>query len=488
VRSDLSINLGLRYEYYGPYTDAKDKLTNFLYGPGASYPEQIANGSAQHVQQSWDPNHLNFAPRVGIAWDIAGKGKNVIRSGYGISYDRLATVYPAGYRYNPPFAAQLVAGTQYGTAFTYGLGDPNAEGSQYNPQGLGYPIDTAFAAGLNSQNGIIGQRLSVIGVNQVLPQPYTQNWFIGYQRSLAFNTVLEVNYTGSKGTNLVQISNVNQFNGDLLNGGVFHGFNKSFSAINMAGTSDTSSYHGLTITGRKALSHGLMFQGSYTWSKVITQSEGEQGLTIFENQNNQNLDRALASFNVPQRFSINGFYNIPLLSGCKSWYCRAFGGWTISAYGVFEKGMPLDVYTSAVFPSATTVPTVTNSGDWNADGSAYARPNAPLTPIQTQGFSQQQYLTGFAKASAFTVPVLGTDGTLGRNVFQSPGFERVDAALTKNFNITERFRLRFRWEASNTLNHTNLNGPTGNLNSASFGVSTGADIPRQMRGSLRLSF
>src|SRR5205807_5694023 len=271
----------------------------------------------------------------------------------------------AGYRNNPPLIGLITAGTQFNTAFTYGLGDPAAQGSQYNPQGLGYPIDPAFAAGLNSQNGIIGQRLSVIGVNEHLAQPYGQNWFFGYQRSLPFGVVMEANYIGSKGTHLVQISNVNQFNGDLLNGGVFHGFNKSFSGINMAGTNDTSSYNGLTVTARKALSHGLMFQTSYTWSKVITQSEQEQGLTTFENQNNQSLDRALASFNVPQRLSVNGFYNIPFLNTCNNWYCRALGGWTIAALGVFEKGMPLDIFSSAVYPGAGVVPTVTNSGEWN---------------------------------------------------------------------------------------------------------------------------
>src|SRR5436305_4637330 len=132
-----------------------------------------------------------------------------------MSYDRLATVYPAGYRNNPPLIGLITAGTQFNNTFTYGLGDPSAQGSQYNPQGLGYPIDSAFAAGLNSQNGIIGQRLSLIGVNQHLPQPYTQNWFLGYQRSLPGKIVLEADYMGSKGTNLVQISNINQYAGDL---------------------------------------------------------------------------------------------------------------------------------------------------------------------------------------------------------------------------------------------------------------------------------
>jgi hypothetical protein len=137
ARRDLTINLGLRYEYFGPYTDAKNRLTNFLYGSG-NYVQQIATGSPQIVPQSWNPNKTDFAPRLGLAWDIAGKGKNVIRAGYGIGYDRLATVYPAGYRNNPPLVGGINAGLQYGNTFTYGMGDPNATPSQYNPQALGY--------------------------------------------------------------------------------------------------------------------------------------------------------------------------------------------------------------------------------------------------------------------------------------------------------------------------------------------------------------
>jgi hypothetical protein len=497
LRKDLTVNLGLRWEYFGPYTDAKNRLSNFIYGPGSSLPQEIATGSAQSVAQSWNPNYANFAPRLGIAWDIGGKGKNVIRAGYGLGYDRLATVYPANYRNNPPLIGLITAGTQYGTTFTYGLGNPSAVASQYNPQGLGYPIDPAFAAGLNSQNGIIGEKVSLAAVSQNLPQSYTQNWFFGYQRTLPWRMVLEGNYLGSKGTHLVEIANINQFDGDLLNGGVIHGYNSNFSSINMANTNGTSTYHGLTVSARKVLSHGLTFQGAYTWSKAIDESEYEQGITYFQNVNNQNLDRSLASFNVPQRLSLNGFYNIPFLRTCGGWYCKAFGAWDLSAYAIFEKGLPLDVYTSATFPASGVAPSITTNGEWQGNGTPYARPNAPTTAVQTSGFTQAQFLTGIVPASAFSVPVLGTDGNLGRNVFQGPGFERVDMSLTKFIPIWERFQLRFRLEIDNTLNHTNLTPPTissgsggygFDLSSASFGKITTAAISRQMQASLMLKF
>jgi hypothetical protein len=232
------------------------------------------------------------------------------------------------------------------------------------------------------------------------------------------------------------------------------------------------------MTVRKEMSHGLTFQAAYTYSKTIDTSEGEQGTTTFADVNNQRLDRALASFNVPQRLGLSGFYTMPFLRSCGSWYCKAFGGWDISGYGVFEKGLPLDVFTSGVYPN----------GDYNADGTTYDRPNAPLTSIQTSGFSQQQFLNGIFTTSQFGVPKLGANGSLGRNVFEAPGFERVDMALTKLFQFRERFKLRFRMEAFNTMNHTNLNAPSGNLTSTTFGKATGAAIPRQLSASLMLRF
>jgi hypothetical protein len=138
----------------------------------------------------------------------------------------------------------------------------------------------------------------------------------------------------------------------------------------------------------------------------------------------------------------------------------------------------LDVFTNGVYPN----------GDYNADGTTYDRPDAPLTPIQTSGFSEQQFLTGIFTVSQFPKPTLGTAGSLGRNAFEAPGFERVDVSLTKNFRVMERFTLRFRMEADNSLNHTNLNAPSGNLTSNAFGKVTSAQIPRQMRASLMLRF
>jgi outer membrane receptor protein involved in Fe transport len=105
ARPNLTLNLGLRYDYFGPYTDTHNRFRDFVPGTG-SYVDQIANGVVNVTPRGWNPEKLDFAPRFGFAWDLGGKAKNVIRGGYGLWYDRMATVQTATYRTNPPLSAQ----------------------------------------------------------------------------------------------------------------------------------------------------------------------------------------------------------------------------------------------------------------------------------------------------------------------------------------------------------------------------------------------
>lgn len=128
------------------------------------------------------------------------------------------------------------------------------------------------------------------------------------------------------------------------------------------------------------------------------------------------------------------------------------------------------------------------SGDYNADGTAGDRPNAPIAPIQTSGFSRAQFLSGIFPASAFPIPVKGTDGTLGRDVFIGPSFSETDLSLSKKFSLGERVKLEFRMEAFNAFNHVNLNAPTTDLSSSLFGKSSATLIPRQFQAAVRITF
>lgn len=470
LRRNLTLNIGLRYDYFGPYTDTSNRLRNFLLGTGSGWGQQIANGKVDIVPQSWNTDWANFAPRFGFAWDIGGKGKNVIRGGYGISYDRLATVYTAGYRENPPVASSATLGTVYGTAFTYTLGDPS------KPY-YGYPLDPGLQLGLDSHNGIKGARVALRAVDYGFNNPYTHNWFLGVQRLLPAQMVVEVSYIGSAGHHLVNIADINRYNGDMLDG-IFNGFNSSFSQINMARTSSNSIYHGGTISVRRQFSKGYSFQTAYTYGKVITDAEAEQDITNYYDVNNRNLDRSLASFDVPQRLAIVGVWEIPFLRSCTTWACKVAGGWQLSGYAILEKGLPMSVYTTAPYPR----------GDYNADGTNYDRPNAPATTVQQKDFTQQQFLTGIFSVTNFPVPASGQVGNLGRNTYRAPGFARVDFSLAKSFRIAERLRANLRLDSFNAFNRVNLSAPSGDLNSNNFGKVTAAQAGRTYQLGLLLRF
>jgi hypothetical protein len=145
--------------------------------------------------------------------------------------------------------------------------------------------------------------------------------------------------------------------------------------------------------------------------------------------------------------------------------------------GIFQSGFPMTVLDNA-YPA----------GDFNKDGTAGDRPNAPGPNIPRSGFTRAEFLSGIFPVSAFPIPVPGTDGNLGRNTFTGPGYAEVDMALEKQFRLTERFKLGIRGEAYNAFNHVNLNAPVLDLSSATFGQSTSTLSPRQFQVGARLSF
>ena len=467
----FTINIGLRYEVYDGDTEVNGLLRNTVFGSGSTFNARLATATMQTVQTQFPTRPGNIAPRFGFAWDPDGKGKTAIRGGYGIAYDRLfVTPLQAAFRTDPPLRATATLGPVYGTSFTYALGNPN---SPY----LGFPIDPALQLGLNAANGIKGTRVAVYGVDPDIKTAYTQNWFLGIQHELFGGWVAEGNFTGSAGRHLYDEYDANRFAGDLLANGTFHGFNPNFSNMYNIASGSNSIYLGGTFSVKRSFRRNLTIQGNYTYSKVIDDTDSLTNIATYEDASNRGLDRGLAGFNVSNRFAMNAVWQLPLLQSQHGVLAQALGGWHLSGTEIFQTGFPMSVSNSS-FPA----------GDYNADGTAGDRPNAPLSPIQMSGYSRAQFLTGIFPASTFPIPVKGTDGTLGRNVFIGPSFNEVDLSLSKNFSVTERAKLEFRIEAFNAFNHVNLTAPTTDLSSSNFGKSTATLVPRQYQAAVRITF
>ena len=235
---------------------------------------------------------------------------------------------------------------------------------------------------------------------------------------------------------------------------------------------------GGTAQVRHAFRKGFTFQGAYTFGRAIDYSDTVMSNTAYLDIANRRLDRAQAGFNVPQKGTIVGVWEMPFLRGRKGALASTLGGWQLSGDTILQKGTPLTVTSSSPYPT----------GDWNADNTTGDRPNAPAATLKQNGFQRSDYLSGIFPASAFPRPALGTDGNLGRNVYRGPGFAETDASLTKKFRITERLASQLRFDAFNVFNRVNLANPVMDLSSASFGHSTSTLTPRVYQVSLRMSF
>jgi hypothetical protein len=505
IRSNLTLSLGLRWDFSGNPTMNVGRLTNIQLGDGDTFTERIAGAKVIPVDHMFSDLHIDyFAPRVGIAWDPSKTGKLSVRGGWGTFYDRWPNkVWSDTTRNNPPYLAAITASTfnPSGPQPIYVLGTTNSP-----PYGFVLP---GVQAGLNPANGPICCLSSIGGADQGIRYAYAQNWFFGIQVSPAHDTVIEADYMGSVGRHLYNVIDRNRFAGDLiLNQNTLHRFNPYFTSVNYADNSGSSSYNGLTLSLRKIFSQGVTFQAAYTFGRAIDfiNAQGAGSGSVYApviDAYDVNRQRGLSDNDVRHKLAFNFVVNLPSLRQ-SPWLVRnTIGGWELSSLAVLQTGLPYTVHTTAVFqpvwndPSCATTVTpacqvVGNTGgDYNADGFNYDVPNTPSFG-GGKTYSRSQFLTGTFQPSDFPAPALGQEGDLGRNVFRGPGLAQVDLSLLKNFHIPwfvrEGATLQFRAEAYNVLNRVNLNFFDTDLASGTFGLATSTFAPRSVQFAGRIQF
>jgi Carboxypeptidase regulatory-like domain/TonB dependent receptor len=471
VTRNLTVNLGLRYENYGTFKDSDGTLRNIQLGQGGTLFEQIANARVDFVDEFFPTDNNNFGPRIGFAWDPKGDGKMSVRGGYGLAYDRLMNLPAENYRHSPPLRATVLLGQQFGTSFTYSLGDAS------QPY-LGYPVDPALQVGLDSRNGVRGARVALTVVDPDLKNPLTHNWFVGVQREIFWGMVAEANYIGSAGRGLYNAYNVNRFVGDLATDNVFTGFNPSFAGITMVRSNSRANYHGGTATLRRNFRQGYTLQGAYTFGKAMNDADIAVGSTNFQDAANIGADYAIAGYDVPHKLALAGGWELPFFRNSVGLKQKLLGGWQLAGSAILQAGNPINITTGATFPA----------GDFNADGSGGDRPNAPSSGVKTGGWSVDEYLAGIFRASDFPVPARGTNGNLVRNAYRGPGYADVSLSLSKRFNVTPKVNTEVRIDVFNALNRVNLDNPSTDLSSANFGKSTSQFNTRSFQLGARLRF
>lgn len=504
VRKNLTLNLGLRWDFSGNPTEVNGDMTNLQLGPGSTLMQQIAGAKVVRVKHMFtDSRKAYFAPRVGFAWDPTGQGKLSVRSGFGVFFDRWPNkVWSDATRNNPPFVANATASTLNpgGPQPVYVLGTTDTA-----PYGFVYPPITP---GLNPAGGPIGYLATVGGANQSIHYAYAENWFFGMQYSPAHDWVVEGDYVGSGGRHLYTVIDRNRFAGDLIqNQDTLHRLNPFFATVNYGDNSASSNYNGATFSVRKIFSHNYTFQASYTLGKAtdLVNAVGPGSGAVYAevvDAYNVSFQHGLSPNDVRQKVALNFVAHLPSLSNMSAPIRGVLGGWEASSLAVFQGGLAYTIFTSAVFqpiwnnagcgPGIAGCQVVGNAGgDYNGDGNNYDLPMRPSFSLN-KTYSRSNYLKGLFPASAFPAPPLGQEGDVGRGTVRGPGFAQVDFSILKNFKTPwfwgEGSKFQFRAEFYNLFNRVNLNNFDGDLASGTFGTATGVFTPRTIQLGARLEF
>ena len=486
VTPRLTLNLGLRWEYYGVQHNANPKLdSNFYFGPGTTYQQTVRTGQVQIADQSpvgglWAKNLNNWAPRVGFAWDVLGNGTLSFRGGYGISYERNFGNVTFNVIQNPPNYAVV--------ALQSGVDLPVQ------------PIYTNVAGPLSGSTGSTAfLSPSCRCVDPHIKQAYANFWSGAIDYQMLKNTVVSVEYVGSHGVHEYSIANINKayFGSTYLGDArASNRLNQQYTNMNFRGSGGFNQYNGLNIKlqSNNLFNKGLFFTANYTWSHAIddlssTFAEGGNG-------NNQlgytdpwypQLDKGNSEYDVRNRFVFSGTWNLPWGNNASSGFVRQVaGGWSLSPIFATRTGSDFTIYdcTNGVSNCPRWVTTAPNSPKGNAGLKAISADNflyqtLPIDPNIDQPFGTGDSLEVpnqivFCGANTIDTAVHTCSGLpVGRrNSYWGPNNWTFNAVVAKTFKLTERFNLQFRFEMYNVFNHSNYYVQVANADVSSFNFIT----------------
>ncbi len=497
IKSNVTVNLGLRWEYFTPLSEIHNLIGNWEPQVGL---EQVG----VNIKSAYNGYHKDLSPRIGVAWDLGGKGKTVVRAGGGIYYVDLIA---GGLVANVSLPGQAPGITSIPTRYTLFLANGTPTGP-VNPNGIGSTSVTvpganlswtpagpifpaASTAGFQCGNGVGSNPnpCSVMAINRNFKQPSVDSWNLSIQHSLTNNLSLEANYVGNHGSGLPGIVNLNQFNAqspaELACGNCEAPADLPYAAqypyllyINYMTNLYVSNYNALqaTLTGRGY--HGLSFLVGYTYSHALDDSSSLYNMSLPQDSTHPKLDYSNSDSDLRHHFSLSLTYDIP---GRKS-KGQLLEGWRVNSAVVLQSALPWNVTDSSNDPSKTAEfqdrwdffgnPKNFNGGASPIPffpGSGTALPGQETSNTVCNAQAEQLGAAAITSLSSFGCyamggsvlipPALGTFGTAGRNIFRDNGFRDWDFSLFKAFKVKERLTAQFRVEVFNILNKTILANP-----------------------------
>ncbi|HEX9110864.1 MAG TPA: TonB-dependent receptor, partial [Terriglobales bacterium] len=521
VRPTLTLNLGARWEVQGALNEARGRIS--VLDP--ALPGTIGKartgplGSFRIGGPAVDRNPFNISPRLGFAWN-PHHGNLVFRGGYGIYWDSftfdLLTVARSAppFNYQPSLSCVINACQISGTNSFDNLVNGTATVQSDNEAQLG-----TF--------GILENFGSVNTVNPQLRNPYAQQYSLGMDYQFGRNYRFGLAYVGSKGTHLTRLVPINpvvdgpapatspadetarfadfQQAVQKENGPGNIRLDPRFNQVNRLDDGASSNYNSLQVTGNKTFSHGLEFQASYTWSKSIDNaSDFFPAIQANDNSYAQDAfqlaaERAVSNFDIRHRIIVTGIWQVPFFRGRKGFAGKVLDGWSFESVNLWQSAVPATLAAGprTVCCDATSGKPVTVA-DLNLDGN-FISPSLDNTRPNCDPAGTHFTLGAPGAISGFSQPLLGNDGTCGRNNVRMNSLTNFDWSFFKDTDLAESgpwgsgpWKLQFRAEMYNIFNTPFLTASGDGWRtintSSSFGTVNAAGIPRKIQLALKLSW
>lgn len=487
----LTLNYGLRWEPYTPITDVRDRSVQFrlagyqanlsseryVNAPrGLFYPGDRVSGYTI-PKSGVEAGKKQFAPRIGLAWDVRGDGKTSLRAGYGIFYDVPMMYSLNNMNMQTPFS--------FTVAFQDGLFDDPYRGRQNLNL---FPFSGDF-----DRNSIFQVPTSAVVYQPTQKLPYTQNWNVTLERAIATWT-FTASYVGAKASQLISDIQMNApiYNYNLNTTNPTKNFNlnradvngrrpmQEFSSMSGLFSGLNSIYNGVQTSVRKRFSKSFSVQSSYTFSKAIdyiSSNNEMSGSGRIWNPWNWRMQRGLSNFDQTHLWASSFVWALPKPgSALQSPLLGVFtDDWQLSGIISAHSGWPLS---------------------FNSTNDAMAGAGTPLAVVSGNLFlpsdrPRGQLISQYFNTSAVEQALPGTWGSAGRGILRGPGGSGTDVAMSKTFPlkfIREAMSTTFRAEFFSLLNHPQLSSPETKLGKATFGQVTDVFGTRVLQFSLKVAF
>jgi hypothetical protein len=489
----LTLTYGVRYEPYFPWNEIQGRVEQFSVAKyQAGIKSQAFPNAPAGLSFPGDPGMpsrgttgtlTNFAPRVGAAYALTRDGKTSIRSGFGMFYDSTTPgVVNNRFADLTPFSPQIAITSPVGPFSNPALGIQDYPfPAPYPP-----PKNTLFPAPVLSITYDATSNFEV---------PVTYDWNLTLERQIAGDWLIQTSYVGahsSHGKTTVQLNPAQYIPGSALGTDQRRIF-QQYGAINMDGQSGNASYNSLQVAVKKRLSHGVNLNVAYTYSKSIDDYPsgggnadiGSDSVSVMPwyFRNGRGLDRGPSGSDRRHRLVMSYVWMLPSLSHANALLRGAVGGWQLNGITTLQSGDPLTVTTG--FDRS-----LTGLGADRADlllGQSVYNSNVCGGAFDCVSWLNPAAFSG-PKNSRGVYTGDGTFGDLGKGALRGPGSVTFDASISKNFKLTESWKVQLRGEFFNAMNHVNPSDPNTNLSAAQFGKITGVDSPRVGQVALKVSF